>query len=256
MVNDDRFGQDQRGVCHRNSLFPVDASAAGGMADILRRAIVHGELPPGQRLVTAELAERFGATRTAVRRAIEKLQGEGLIISERNRGARVREVSLDEAIEITEVRASLEAICAARTAERSTDEERTRLRLLGEAMFRAVEIDDVWRYNELSHEFHQLIRDLARQYTAASIIEQLRFQSARYRFSIALFPGRSASGAREHSEVIDAICERSAERAAELMRDHILGLANALKEVSAHMDGPNVARKLGPLITGGSTWLR
>lgn len=245
-----------RGGGHENSSAAAGHSGADAVVDVLRQAIVHGELPPGQRLITAELAERFDTTRAAVRRALEKLQGEGLIASERNRGAWVREVSLTEAIEITEVRASLEAICAARTALRATQEERRRLRAHSEGMLEAVDAGDVWRYNALSHEFHQLIRDVSHQYTATSIIEKLRFQSARYRFSVSLFPGRAAAGARDHAELIEAIDHRAADRTAHLMQEHILSLAAALKEVSAHTASPDVTRKLGPLMTGGSTWMR
>jgi len=229
---------------------------ADAVVDLLRRAIVHGDLPPGQRLVTADLAGRFDTTRAAIRRALAKLEGEGLISTERNRGARVREVSLAEAIEITEVRASLEAMCAARMALRSTWEERRRLRSYGEGMLTAVNTGDVWRYNELSHEFHQLIRDVSHQYTATSIIEKLRFQSARYRYSVSLFPGRAAAGARDHAELVEAIDHRAADRAAQLMQEHILSLAAALKEVSARTTSSNATRKLGPLMTGASTWMR
>ena len=85
----------------------------GPLVDALRDAIVDGEFAPNQRLVEADLSERFGASRGNVRSALLELTAEGLVERVQNRGARVRAVSLTEAIEITEVRMVLEGLCAA-----------------------------------------------------------------------------------------------------------------------------------------------
>src|ERR1700761_5625147 len=84
----------------------------------IRAAILQGEFVPRQRLIEADLCERFGGSRFQVRSALRELASQGLIEFQRNRGARVREVSIDEAIEITEVRMLLEGNEAARAAER------------------------------------------------------------------------------------------------------------------------------------------
>jgi len=77
---------------------------AASLLDALRMAIHRGELTPGQRLVEADVASRYDASRGAVREALASLSNEGLVVRERNRGARVRPVTLEEAIEITEAR--------------------------------------------------------------------------------------------------------------------------------------------------------
>jgi DNA-binding GntR family transcriptional regulator len=110
-------------------------------ADVLtaiRDAIVQGEFAPNQRLVEADLVEQFGASRSGVRSALFELANEGLVERVQNRGARVRAVTLDEAIEISEVRMVVEGLCAAKAAEHITDEEITELRALGTAMRTAV----------------------------------------------------------------------------------------------------------------------
>jgi DNA-binding GntR family transcriptional regulator len=66
----------------------------------VRDAILIGELSPGQRLVEAELTERFAASRGTVRQALLHLEGLGLVTRERNRGARVRAITLEEAVEV------------------------------------------------------------------------------------------------------------------------------------------------------------
>src|SRR5260370_17283438 len=86
----------------------------------LREAIVSGQFHPNERLVEAAIAERIGAGRTAVRAALVRLDQEGLVELERNRGARGRLISDREALEIEEVRAPLEGMLARRAATRVT----------------------------------------------------------------------------------------------------------------------------------------
>lgn len=70
----------------------------------LREAITRGDMAPGQRLVEEELAEQFGVTRGGIRAALIDLTAEGLVERIRNRGARVRVVTVEEAVAITECR--------------------------------------------------------------------------------------------------------------------------------------------------------
>src|SRR2546423_1020155 len=105
--------------------------------DVLRNAILRGEYVPGERLVEAQLCQRLGASRFGVRAALQELASEGLVEVQRNKGANVRKVTLDEAIEITDARMVLEGLVAARAAERISDEEATELDEIGLLMRRA-----------------------------------------------------------------------------------------------------------------------
>src|SRR6202023_1864106 len=89
----------------------------------LRAAIIRGDYAPRQRLVESELCADFSTSRFIVRNALQELSADGLVEFQRNRGARVREISLTEAIEITQVRRVLEGLEAARAAERITAAE-------------------------------------------------------------------------------------------------------------------------------------
>src|SRR6266852_8860804 len=88
----------------------------------LREAIASGQFHPNERLVEAAVATRLGVGRTAVRAALVRLDQEGLVTLELNRGARVRLISDREALEIEEVRATLEAMLARRAAARISAE--------------------------------------------------------------------------------------------------------------------------------------
>src|ERR1700756_2765574 len=94
---------------------PSMSLRADGYED-LRKAIVSGELLPGERLLEEDLSARLGLGRAAVRMALVRLEHDGLVQRERNRGARVRRVSESEAVEILEARASLEGLAAGHAA--------------------------------------------------------------------------------------------------------------------------------------------
>ncbi|MER7274686.1 transposase [Dactylosporangium sp. NPDC000244] len=98
-----------------------------------------GDSAPRQRLIETELTERYGTTRFVLRNALTRLAGEGLVELQPNRGARVREISAAEAIEITEIRRAVEALVAARAAQRASPDDIAALRARGAAMTTAVE---------------------------------------------------------------------------------------------------------------------
>ena len=204
------------------------------VADALRDAIVDGEFAPNQRLVEADLSERFGASRGSIRTALLELGAEGLVERVQNRGARVRAVSLAEAIEITEVRMVLEGLCAAKAATRLTEDDRDRLRGIGTAMQEAVRSGDLLGYSELNRQLHALIRTLGGQSTAQAILERLRGQNVRHQFRLALHPGRAAVSLPQHLEIIEALCAGAAEAAEAAVRRHLSSVIETLPEVSTN----------------------
>lgn len=214
-------------------------SPSGRLVTSIRDAILRGELSAGQRLVEAELTDRFQATRGAVRQALVQLEGEGIVERERNRGARVRSVSLEQAVEITEVRAVLEGLCAAKAAAAMTDQEREELRALGPRLRDAVEAGDIVVYSSLAQEVHTRIRQLSRQPTASELLERLRYQSVRHHFSVALLPGRPRIGLQEHLDVLDAVTSESPERAEAVMRAHLESVVASLRQLG---DRPEARR--------------
>ncbi|QYN20488.1 GntR family transcriptional regulator [Amycolatopsis sp. DSM 110486] len=202
------------------------------LVDRLRTAIVHGELFPGQRLVEVDLAAAFGSSRGSVREALVMLENEGLVIRERNRGASVRPISLREAIEITEVRAVVEGLCARKAASAIGAEDRRRLQKLAKAMRAAVKAGDIAGYNDISQESHHVIRELGDQRTATEVLERLRYPSVRYQFQVSLLPGRIEEGLAEHVSVIEAVASGDGDRAEAAMRAHLSSLVGSLQKLS------------------------
>ncbi|MEW2544504.1 GntR family transcriptional regulator [Streptomyces sp. NPDC047002] len=203
----------------------------GAVVEDLRSAIIRGEFTPGQRLVELELAAELSTSRGTVRQALAVLENEGLVVHQRNRGATVRPVSLEQAIEITEVRAVVEGLCARRASAAATAADKKRLHVLGDEMRAAVASGDVPAYNASSQEAHHVIRDLAAQESAAQVLDRLRYQSVRYQYGITLLPGRLEQGLGEHLAVIEAVTAGDPERAEAEMRAHLTSVIAALRKL-------------------------
>ncbi len=206
------------------------AVTAADVAARIREAIFAGELVPNQRLVEADLAEAYGASRGHVRTALGELTVEGLVERIQNRGARVRSVPLEEALEIVEVRAALEALCAARAAERIADDQAEELRRIGRAMEAAVRDGDQSAYAQGNTDLHGMLIELSGQRTAAATIDRLRAQAVRFQYRLATRPGRSQQSLPEHLAIIEAVCARDAEGAARAMREHLASVSRAIAE--------------------------
>jgi DNA-binding GntR family transcriptional regulator len=201
--------------------------------DSLRAAILRGDYLPGERLVEAQLCERLGVSRFNVRAALQDLAADGLVKVERNKGAHVRKVPLDEAVEITEVRMVLEGLVAARAALRVTDEQASELDEIGLLMRRAVSAGEFRRYSDLNERLHSLIRRIAGHRTAEGIIETLRGQLVRHQFMLSLHPGRPTISLPQHERIIEAIRKRDPEAAEDAMREHIASVLEALRDIDA-----------------------
>ncbi|MGY1823157.1 GntR family transcriptional regulator [Geodermatophilus sp. SYSU D00079] len=196
----------------------------------LREAITRGDLPPGHRLVEADLAEAFGVSRNAARLAVDVLIAEGLVERIPHRGARVRTVSVAEAVEITECRMVLEGLLAARAAQRVTEPEADRLRGQCDRMQQAVADGDLLGYSALVAELHSLIRAAARQATAGRMIERLQAQIVRHQFQLSLRPGRAQQSLAELRQVVEAVVARDPQAAEAAARSHFESVVVALTE--------------------------
>src|SRR5699024_8143708 len=149
------------------------------LAAQLRQLILAGEYVPNQRLVEADLSEEFGCSRPVVREALRELTGEGPVEHVANRGARVRAIGFEEALEIAEARQVLESLCAGKAAEAVSDEQIEQLQGIGVAMREAVDAGDRDAYAAKNRELHNLVHEISGQSTAVGLIRRLRGQNVR-----------------------------------------------------------------------------
>src|SRR5579863_5211538 len=195
----------------------------------LRQAILSGDVAPGQRLVEEELAAMLGVTRQSLRAALLDLTADGLVERIPNRGARVRVVSTEEAVAITECRMALEALCAVKAALRITDEDAAKLRELGENLKRAVADGDSLRYSELNRELHRRVGVISEQHVAIGLLDRLHAQLVRHQFQLALRPGRPEVSLAEHLAILEAVADRRPHDANLAVRAHLASVIEALQ---------------------------
>ncbi len=163
----------------------------------------------------------LGVTRASLRAALFDLTADGLVERIPNRGARVRVITLDEAVAITECRTALEGLCAAKAAERITGPEAARLQQLGAELQRSVADGEPLKYSALNHELHRLVREISGQTVAAALLERLNGQLVRHQFQLSLRPGRAQASLGEHLAMITAIVARRPAEAEEATRRHL-----------------------------------
>jgi DNA-binding GntR family transcriptional regulator len=196
---------------------------------VLRQAILSGDLAPGQRLVEEELAGTLGVTRQSLRAALLDLTADGLVERVPNRGARVRVVTTEEAVAITECRMALEALCAVKAAERVTDDEAARLRGLAEELKRSVAEGNPLKYSELNRELHRRVGVISGQAVAVGLLERLHAQLVRHQFQLALRPGRPEVSLPEHVAIAHAVADRRPADADRAVRAHLASVIEALR---------------------------
>lgn len=206
-------------------------SVGAAVAAQIRAAVLDGDFMPNQRLIEADLCEMFSASRTAIRSALVELANEGVIERIQNRGARVREISLVEAIEIAEVRMVVEGLCAYKAAQRATDAEVQELVEIGETMKGAVASGNLHEYSAANKRLHARIGEISCQSTAYQIIERVRAQIVRHQYRLAMQPGRPDDSLPEHLAIIEAIRRRRPEDAEQAVRRHLVSVIDAMTAV-------------------------
>jgi DNA-binding GntR family transcriptional regulator len=209
------------------------SNTSASLVEQVRRDIVEGIYNPRERLVEVELADRYGVTRSAMRAALLELTAEGLVERELNRGARIRALTVHEAIEIAEVRRELETLCARLAAERATDEERERLGETVDVMQKAVTDGDIPTYLAANSSFHTALRAMARHEVASRILTQLGNLNFNRHFPIAFASRHPTVSMHEHERVAGAIIRGDGAEAEAAMHDHLTSLIVVLQAQEA-----------------------
>ena len=208
----------------------IPSSHRADVAARLREAITRGQLLPNERLVEADLARSFGVNRANVRMALAALDQEGLVVREPNRGARVRAVSDEEALEIAETRLAIEAMVARQAAQRANAADRKALRAIEAAMRRAVASADHAGFSQSNATLHREIQRIAGNATANRILQTLKSHLVRLQYRVILLPGRPDTSLTEHHAIVDAICNGDADAAEAAMRRHLSSFMQLLQQ--------------------------
>lgn len=187
----------------------------------LRRAILKGELEPGERLMEIALANKLGVSRTPIREAIRKLELEGLVIMIPRKGAEVARITEKDLRDVLEVRTSLEKLAIELACDRITAEEIAELRETCQAFADSLGSDELTTMAEKDVAFHDVIFRATKNARLIQILNNLREQMYRYRLEYLKDVGARPRLVEEHKEILDAVIRRDKESAVKLIEEHI-----------------------------------
>lgn len=189
----------------------------------LERMILAGDLPVGGKLNEAVVAAQLGISRGPIREAFRALEESGLVRVEKNRGVFVRQISVEEADEIYDVRASLDEIIGRRVAERASPEQLAYLRALIGRMEAAAAARNTGDYYAANIAFHDALAQYAANAKLLEMYRRLVNELSLYRRKTierggAILP----TSMREHRKIVEAIAAKDGATAGRLMYEHAM----------------------------------
>ena len=198
----------------------------------LENEIASGRLQPGTRLDEQDLAIRFGASRTPVREAFRSLAAAQLVELRGRQGATVRAIGVHDLIEMFQVMAELEGLCARLAARRASPAALLAMEDAHGALVAAAGVGPDGFY-DANQVFHEVIYEASCNGFLAEQTRKLRNRVAAYRRRVTRMPGRVDDTIREHEAVIAAIRAHDAEVAHAAMRAHVSLLGDNLLDFIA-----------------------
>lgn len=217
-------------------------SRAQQLRDALEQDILLGVYEPGTRLDEVSLAARFGVSRTPVREALAQLSAAGLIEMRPRRGAFVRTVGIRELVEMFEVMAELEALCARLAARRMSPGQKNRLVQAHRSCAQALEAGDADAYYYENEVFHGRIYAGCGNTFLIGQTEQLRNRLKPFRRLQLRVPQRMAASFREHENMVEALMAGDELRVGELVKAHILIQGERFNDLLAGLAGESPAQ--------------
>lgn len=209
----------------------------------LERMIGAGEFPAGSKLSEAALAQMLGVSRGPVREAFRGLQEAGLVRLEKNRGVFVRQISVEEADEIYEVRAALDELAGRRLAQMRSPRALAELREHVERMERAAARRNLDAYSAANLAFHDCLISLTGNAKLLATYRRLVNELNLYRRSALEINGTVAASAREHREIVERIAAGQGASAGKALYDHVMESRERMRRVAAPPGAKRSARR-------------
>ena len=200
----------------------------------LERRIVSGEIAVGAKLNEVDIASALGVSRGPVREAFRALDQAGLVRVEKNRGVFVRQVSLEEANEIYEVRAALEGLIGRLAAARIRSDELDQLRAIVKKMLALDKSRKGEAYFALNVEFHDILARAARNGALATHYRRVVNELDLYRRETLVRGNENIPvSTREHEAIVNAVGKRDERLAEHLLVEHVLHSRERLHDALA-----------------------
>jgi DNA-binding GntR family transcriptional regulator len=191
------------------------------VANALRAAVISGELEPGEVYSAPMLGARFGVSATPVREAMLDLVREGLVISLRNKGFRVTEVSEEDLDNLAALRQLIEPPTVRDVVPVIPAADFPKLRQLADDIVVAAEAGDLIAYIEADRVFHVTLLAYSGNQKLVDVVSDLRSQTRLLGLTPLVESGRLVTSAEEHHELVGLVEARDGDGAEQLMRRHI-----------------------------------
>ena len=198
------------------------SSLASVVQQEIERAILQGEYAPGSKLVEAAIAEKLGVSRGPVREAFRMLEEAGLVRTEKNRGVFVRDIPIDEAVEIFDLRAAMDELVGRKLAVSITPAQLKEVRALVDAMEKAVKAEDAHKYHLLNLQFHDRLVEMAGNSKLTAIYRKLIKELSLFRRLNLDDSWLMPISANEHRQIVKAIASGDPEAAGRAMFAHVM----------------------------------
>ncbi|MDE7422484.1 MAG: GntR family transcriptional regulator [Lachnospiraceae bacterium] len=187
----------------------------------IRQGILHGVLPPGQRLMEIQLAKHLGVSRTPVREALRMLELEGLVVTIPRHGAEVAEITQKDLQDVLEVRCALEALAVDLACMAITEEELQSLRANTDKFGKLIESGNISALAECDVAFHDIIFSATHNNRLVQLLSNLSEQMYRYRLEYLKDKEVHPVLLQEHKEIITHLEKRDTTKAKEVITRHI-----------------------------------
>ena len=199
----------------------------------IENLIVNGSMVPGQRLDEMVLAKKYGVSRTPVREAIRALTAIGLVQNTGRQGSQVAKLSISMLIEMFELMAVLEGMCAQLAARRASKNELIEMHKTHQLLEKTFEKGTHKEFYDVNLKFHdQLYNASHTQYLAEETL-RLRRRLSPYRMRVTFQPGRMSSTLEEHNKILIAINNGESELAKNEAISHLRLIGNDLEDFIA-----------------------
>ena len=205
----------------------------------LRRAILRGELKPGERLMEIQLANKLGVSRTPIREAIRKLELEGLVLMIPRRGAEVAEITEKNLRDVLEVRCALEELAVQLACDRMDADGIASLKEAARKFREVLDSDDITQIAQADVLFHDVIYTATDNDRLIQLLNNLREQMYRYRIEYLKKRECYPQLLEEHQTVIEAIESKDKQKATEITGRHISNQVDTVADTLRHKDDNN-----------------
>ncbi|MEG3134261.1 GntR family transcriptional regulator [Rouxiella sp. T17] len=193
-----------------------------------KQALVTLSYKPGDYLNTAQVMNDLSMGRTPINQAIHRLSNEGLLQIIPRKGVMVSPLSIDDALELIEVRLANEVLCMKLASPRVSPQDIDELEAINRQIALASELRDRNQMMLLDNQFHQRLAQVAGNKMLMDILSVLHAQAQRFWASSLSKEGHMQEVIEEHRAIINALAVQDAKAAAEAAEIHILSFRNAL----------------------------